>query len=223
MMSYRNTAATAARTAVRNAVGIASASVLVSLTGLPLFAAVPFGPVAVVGGLWATCLLFGVALVAVFGFAVEATDRGVGVEFKPHLEATIRRPVLGLKLGALTFAVVLGPVAVIGVAPESFRPTVAGIGGFVLLCWYAVVSFASLDIVDGGRLGSALRSGATRAASAPVTVIVFVLLSGLCAALAGATVITLFLFLPGVLALLASQFSTLAESDDAHEETDRSS
>lgn len=212
-MSYRATVTSAARTAVRNAVGLASASVLLSLTGVPVLAAAPFGPLAVLGGLWATCLLSGVALVAVFDFAVEAADRGVGIDFLPHLSAATNRAVFGLKLGALTFAVVAVPLVAVGVAPGPIRPLVAGLGGFVLLCWYVVVSFASLDISGGEPLGSALRAGATRAVSAPAAVIVFVLLSGVCAALAGVTVITLFLFLPGVLALLASQFSILAEGD----------
>lgn len=212
-MSYRKTVASAARTVVRNAIGVAVASVLLSLTGLPALASVPFGSLAVLGGVWATCLLGGVALVAVFDFAVEAADRGVGVAFLPHLAAAADRPVLGLKLGALTFGVVAAPVAAVGLAPGPLRAVVAGVGGFALLCWYVVVSFASVDFVEGRPLGSALRAGAVRAVSAPGAAVVFVLLSAVCAAVAGVTVITLFLFLPGVLALLGSQFSILAAGD----------
>lgn len=220
-MSYRQTAAATARTGARNVVGVAAASLLLSLTVLPLVVAVPFGTVAVVGGLWATCLLFGAALVGTFRFTVEAADRGVSVSFRPHFVAAVVEPTLGLKLGASTFAVLVCAAAGVGLAPATYRGIVGGVAAFTLVCWYVVVAFASPELAAGTSLRSALGTGATRAAATPIAAVLFVLLSAACAALAGVTVITVFLLLPGALALLGSAAALAVGADSRERDGER--
>lgn len=208
IMTHRETFLAAGRTVVRNPVGAATGSALFALSGLPVFLAVPFGPVAILGGLWATCLLAGVGFVALLRFATIATERGASVSVGQHFVETVKRPSLGFKLGGLTFVIVVIVLATVGNAPQTVRATVGGIGGFVLLIWYVIVSFASPELVDGVQLLAALQAGALRAASAPVAVIVFAVSSAVIAVVAGITVITAVLLLPAALAILAVQVST---------------
>lgn len=214
-MNVREPVSATMETGLSNLVGLAVASVAVSLTPLPFAASVLVGTVpAAIGGLWATCLLFGVALVGLFRFATAVADRGVEVAALPHVVAAAKRPRVGFELGAITFAVVGGALAA-GLSPDAYRPTAVGVAGFLVGCWYLVVALAAPEVGSGSPLGEALRAGATRFARSPVGATSFLLLSLVCTAVSGLTVVVLVLFLPGVLGLLAVQVAVAIASPSA--------
>ncbi|GCF14414.1 hypothetical protein Harman_23490 [Haloarcula mannanilytica] len=212
-MSYRQTVRNTVQTGTSNFVGITLTSAVVSLTALPLVATIPLGLAAVVGGLWTSCLLLGVALVGLFQFAHTAADRGVGISAFPHLIGAAKRPRVGLELGVGTFVVVLGALMA-GLAPDGVRAIAVGVALSVLVCWYLVVALAVPELGTGVAFGPALRAGADRFARSPTTAVWFLLLSTVCAAVAGATVVTLLLFLPGTLGLLAAHVAADVASAD---------
>jgi hypothetical protein len=213
-MNYRQTVRETVTTGASNLVGVTLTSALISLTTLPIVIAIPFGPAAVVGGLWTSCLLFGVTLLGLLRFAYTAADRGVGISAVPHLIAAARHPRAGLGLGVITFVVVLASLMA-GLAPDGVRAIAVGAGLFVLMCWYLLVALAVPELATGGQLRPALRAGAVRFTRSPVTAVWFLLVSGVCAAVAGATVVTLLLFLPGALGLLSAHVAVdVASSDD---------
>lgn len=202
-MTYRESARATARTGASNPVGIAVVSVAVSLSALPLLAALAVGTVpAALGGLWTSCLLFGLAVVSLFGFATVAADRDAAVSALPHLAASVKRPWPGIGLGAVTFVVLVIAFAT-GLAPDRIRAAAVGAAAFLLVCWYVVVAFAAPELGDGAALIPALRAGFGRFARAPLAALWFLLLSLVCLVVAGITVVTLAVFLPGVLGVLA--------------------
>jgi len=202
--SYREVLDEAVRTGAPNIVGLSGASIGVSLTFVPVLGSATFGTVpAVLGGLWTTCLLFGVALVGLFRYTNTVADRGVAVSVVPHLLAAAKSPRAGIELGAITFAVILG-VLLTGLVPERFRATAIGIGAFVALCWYLVVALSAPELGGGFRLYPAIRAGAVRFSRSPASALLFLLSSILCALIAGITVVTVVFFLPGTLGLLAT-------------------
>jgi hypothetical protein len=217
-VSYREILDEVVRTGVPNLVGLSGASIVVSLTLLPVLASVTLETVpAVLGGLWTTCLLFGVALVGLFRYAGTVADRGVAVSVVPHLVAAAKSPRVGMELGTTTFAVVLG-VLLTGLAPDRFRATAIGIGAFVALYWYLVVALAAPELGAGAPLYPALRAGAVRFARSPVLAALFLGSSVVCGAIAGVTVVTLVFFLPGILGLLATHVAvTIADVGDLNE------
>jgi hypothetical protein len=202
-MTIREVIGTVVRTGIPNLVGLAGASILASLTFLPLLVSMSFGTVpAVVGGMWTTCLLLGVALVGLFRFATTVADRGVAVSVVPALVAAAKRPRVGFELGAVTFFVILGALLA-GLVPGMLRAVTVGVGIFLVLIWYLVVALAAPELGAGFSLFPALGAGAARFARSPLAAASFLLLSTGCAIIAGVTVVTVVFFLPGVLGLLA--------------------
>lgn len=222
-MNFAETIRRGVEVGVPNLVGLSVVSVAVNLTVLPFLVTVPLGTVpAVIGGLWTTCLLFGVALVGLFRFTTTVADRGVAVAVVPHLVAAVKRPWVGFGLGAVTFVVILG-VLLTGLAPGEFRAVAVGAGAFVVVCWYLVVAFAAPELGAGSSARPAIRSGAVRFAQSPVAAVSFLLLSILCTAVAGVTVVTLVLFLPGVLGLFAVTVAVDIADPDALGDADAGS
>jgi len=222
-MNAGGRAATAARRGYRNLVGLVVVSLLIGAAFVPLVTTLFLGtPLAVLGGLWTTCLLLGVATIVAFHFATIVTRRGVPVPVLPSVTAGIRRPVTGLALGAVTFVVVVTGVALVGLSPDGYRPYAVGLCGFVLVAWTLLVAFAAPDFGDGRGLRPALAASASRLARSPDRVAWFLALSAACAVVAGLTVVTLVLFLPGVVALLAAHAAVDGEVEDSESGDDGS-
>lgn len=217
-MNYRETVHEAVQTGALNLVGIAIMSIAVNLTLLPFVAAASFGALpAVVGGLWTTCLSLGVVLVGLSRFATEVAERSVTVSALPHIVAAVKQPAVGLKLGAVTFVVVLAALSS-GLASDSVRSVAVGAAAFLILCWYLLVALAVPDLGAGASLGHALRASAARFARSPLAACLLLLLSLGGTTLAGVTVVTLLLFLPGTLGLFAAHVaSDIGLSSGRHE------
>lgn len=194
----------------RNLVGLLVVTLTVWSTLLPLVAvAVAVGtPVAVLGGLWTTCLLLGLALLVVFRFTSTAVERGVGVPVVPSFRSVRERIGVGLALGAATFGVATTSLALVGLVPAQYRGTAVGISGFFLVFWYVLVGLASPELGTGTALRPAVRAGGLRFVRSPGLAAWFLFLSVVASAVAGATLVTLVLFLPGVLGLIATQVAT---------------
>lgn len=190
-------------TAKSNFGGVVMTSLVVAVTALPFLGSTFLGAVpAALGGLWTSCLLFGVALVGLFRFAAAAADGGVGTAPLPQLAAAVKRPRVGFELGAITFVLLVVMLATV-VTPDGIRTTVVGIVMFVLTCWYLVVALAAPELASGASTTSALRTGASRFGRSPVTAGWFLGLSVISAVLTGVTVVTVVVLLPGVLGILA--------------------
>ena len=195
------------RSASQNLIGIAVVSVLLCLTFVPIALTLPFGTLAVVGGLWATCLLNGLVLVATFRYTSTLASRQVFVRTRRHVRfsETYRT---GLSLGVVTFAVALVGVVVL-FAPTAgvFRWTSVGIALSLLVLWYALTALSSPELGRGDPLHHALRMGLSRFSIAPVASIWFLVASFVLFVLTGITVVTVVVILPGSLALLASSIT----------------
>lgn len=213
-MKYWQFTVTTFRHGYRNIVGLVLISLLTSLALVPLVATTVVGTfLAVLGGLWTTCLLLGVVAVAAFRFTSVVSERGVSIAVLPHVAAGVRNPVPGLKIGAVTFVVVLAALVLVGASPETYRPIASGFAGFLLVAWYLLTAFAAPELSDGQGFVLAIRASAHRVGRAPDRVVWFLLISFACALVAGVTVATLVLFLPGVLALLAARASIDASGE----------
>jgi len=203
-MNYREPVRATVDSGWPNLVGIAVASVAVSATLLPLLATAALGTLpALVGGLWTTCLLFGVALVGLFRFVTGVADHGVQMNALPHLVAAIKNPRAGLELGVATFVVVVVALST-GFVPDTFRAAAVGFGVFFFAIWYLFVGFAAPEFGAGAGVRPAVQAGAARFARSPLAASWFLLLSVVCSTVAGVTVVTAVVFLPGVLGLLAT-------------------
>lgn len=203
-----------ARHGYRNLVGTLTVSLLVSAAVVPLLAMATVGtPLAVLAGLWATCLLVGVVLVGAFRFATAVARRGVPIAVVPELRAALAAPRTGIALGVSTFAVLAACLALAGLTPTGLQSIAVGVAAFLLVDWYLVVGFAAPEIGNGEPLPAALRTGVDRLLGAPSAVAVFLVVSFACALLAGVTVVTVGLFLPGVLCLLAAHVTDAVDAD----------
>lgn len=210
----RATVEATVRHGYRNLVGTLTVSLLVSLTVVPLLAMATVGtPLAVLAGLWATCLALGVVLIGAFRFATTVARRGVPIAVVPELRAGLTAPRTGLALGASTFVVLAVGVALVGLTPTSFQSIAVGVAAFLLADWYLVVGFAAPEIGNGEPLRRALRAGVDRLLSAPNAFAVFLTLSFACALFAGVTVVTVGLFLPGTLCLLAAHVTDAVDAE----------
>jgi len=206
---FRQSLVAVGRVGWRNLVGLVVVTLTVWLTMVPLLAVLVVGtPIAILGGLWTTCLLLGIALVVVFRFTSRAVERGVGVALWPSFRAAADQIRVGLALGATTFGILVVSLAVVGVSPDPYWGTAVGISGFLLVFWYLLVGLASPELAVGSSLGTAIRAGGLRFVSSPILAVWFLFLSVLASLVAGATLITLLVFLPGVLGLLAMQIAT---------------
>lgn len=213
-MNARATLRSTARNGYRNLVGTIVVSLLVSLSLAPLVGTVLVGTsLAVLGGLWATCLVLGVLLVGAFRFATTVAERGVPIAVLPDLRAAIAAPGTGLGLGILTFLVTVGALAVALLTPAAFRDIAVGVAAFLVVDWYLIVSFSAPELGSDGPLRPALRAGIDRLVGAPGAVALFLAVSLLCALLAGVTVVTIGLFLPGALCLLAAHVTAAVDTD----------
>lgn len=206
---YRETLVAAGRTVWYNLTGVVIVTLAVWVTLVPLLATVAIGrPFAVLGGLWATCIALGVALVALFRYATTVVDREARVEVGASVRAAVEHPRVGMVLGASTFGVVVAGLGVVGLAPDGVRGTAAGLAGFLLVFWYLLVGFGSPELGAGESLRTALRAGGLRIGRSAVGTVGFLGLSALVSLAAGVTVVTLVLFLPGLLGLLAVAVAT---------------
>lgn len=204
-MNYRESLVTLARQGYRNLVGLITISVATSFAFVPIGASVLVGTsLAVLAGLWATCLLLGVVVVAAFDFTTTVADRGVPVPVLPSFAMAVRSPQTGLKLGALAFVITVVAVGLSGVAPAAYRPFAIGISWFLVVTWFLITAFAAPELGSRQPLSTALRASADRLGRSPGRALWFVALTLVSMLIAGITVITLVLFFPGVLALLAA-------------------
>lgn len=218
-MNYRQFTITTLRYGYRNLVGLVVFSLLTGLALAPLAAMGFVGTsFALLGGLWTSCLLLGIVAIGAFRFTVTVAERGVPIEVLPNVAFAVRNPTTGLAVGAITFGVVVAAVTLVGLAPGTYRPVVAGFAGFLLVAWYLLAAFAAPELGDGRGLSIALRASADRLGRSPGRVAWLLVLSFTCAIIAGITVLTLLLFLPGVLALLAARAAIGATPE--HSETD---
>ncbi len=204
------------RVVARNFVGIVMFSLIVWFTVIPLVVSLAVGSVSgILGGLWATCLLVGIALVGLFRYSTTVIDRGTQIEVRPSLEAAIRSPRVGMGLGVVTFGAIVAAVVLPNLAPSTYRPFVAGFARFPLVLWYLVVGLASPELGNGSALRPALRAGFLRFVTAPLRGTAFALVSLLVALATGLTVVTVFVFLPGALGLIAARIATdIAQAGD---------
>lgn len=213
-MNARATIMSAARNGYRNLVGTILVSLLVSLALAPLVGMALMGnSLAVLAGLWGSCLLLGIVLVGAFDFATTVAERGVPIAVIPDVRASFTAPKTGLALGGLTFAVALASLAIALLAPAAFRSVAAGVAVFVLVDWYLVVAFSAPELGAGEPIGPALRAGVVRLLEAPGAVGLFLVVSALCAVVAGVTVVTIGFFLPGALCLLAAHVTASVDAD----------
>lgn len=181
----------------------------ITLTLIPLVITGLVGTsLTVLGGLWVTCLLLGISVVAAFRYTTTITDRGVSIDLWPTIVPVLKDPMLGLKVGTITFSVLVVTILGLLLAPEVYRSIVVGIATFLLVLWYLVVAFATPELGTDQGLISALRSSSVRLGESPESAIVFLVLTFTCTFITGVTVITIGLFLPGLLALLAAQMTT---------------
>lgn len=197
-----------------NLLGLGITSILVSLSFVPLILSLFVGTDLVIfGGLWATCLLLGICLVATFRFTKKVTDRGVPVKVLPSLTVTASQPGTGLAVGTATFAVFVISILFVTYVANWLQAIGVGSALFVLILWYVLLALSSPELGDGQRLRPALTAGVRRFYRSPGRGIWFVVLSCLFALIAGLTVITVVVFLPGVLVLLATHVATKGEFD----------
>lgn len=214
-MNYREHTVATVRAGYRNVVGLVVVSILAALALVPLAATTVVGTwLALLGGLWTTCLLLGIVSTAAFRFASVVAERGVPVAVRPNVIPAIRNPVPGILVGVVSFVVLLTSVVLIGVAPEPYRPIASGFVGFLLIAWFLLVAFAAPELGDGRGLSLSIRASADRLVRSPYRVAWFLLLAVVCTLVAGLTVVTLVLFLPGVLALLAASAALGDETDE---------
>lgn len=214
-MEYKQSVGATLSGGYRNLSGLIVLSLGITLTLAPLAAAGVVGtPLAVLGGLWATCLLLGVGVVAACRFTTVVAERGVSVDLWPSIAPAVKDPTLGLKLGAITFGVLLVAVLVPLLAPAAYRSIGIGAAAFLLALWYLLVAFATPELGTGRRLRAALRASGVRLVESPGSAVAFLALTLACAILTGITVVTMGLFLPGTLSLLAAQIA-MAVDDDA--------
>lgn len=197
----------------KNLIGLVVFSVALTLTVVPLVITLLVGgSLAVLGGLWATCLLFGFAVVATFHFTVAAAKRGVSIKVWPCFRMAAKRSRVGFELGVVTFVVVVGVMALVTFTPTAYRSFAVGSASFLLVSWYTLVCFAAVELGNGKRLLAALRSSSVRILQSPLATAWFVLLSFACMLIAGITVITMVVLLPGVLGLLAANIVAAVDS-----------
>lgn len=206
---FRRTLVAVGQVGWRNLVGLVVVTLTVWLTTLPVVVVATLGtPVALLGGLWTTCLLLGIALVVVFQFTSRAVDRGVGVPVWPSFRSAVDRVRVGLVLGVTTFGVVIASLAMVGLSPPPYRGTAVGVAGFTLVFWYLLIGLGSPELAAGTSLRAVVRAGGLRFVTSPPLAAWFLVLSVLASLIAGVTLITLLVFLPGVLGLLAMQVAT---------------
>ena len=192
-----------------NLAGLIVLSLGITLALVPLAVAGVIGtPLAVLGGLWTTCLLLGIGVVAACRFTTAVTARGVSIDLWPSVAPAIKNPTLGLKVGVVTFGVLFAAVLVLRLAPEAYRSIAVGVAAFLLVLWYLLVAFATPELGTSQRLVSALQASGVRLVASPESVLAFLVLTLVCAFVTGITVITMGLFLPGLLALLAAQMAS---------------
>ena len=210
-----------ARVGYDNVVGLAIMSVIVSLTIAPLGLALSFQrPLVIVSGLWAACLLWGIALLATFRFTGSVVERGVRVSVCSNLKTTLEKPETGLKLGVVTFGILVGALIGTAQAPSGLRSIVLGVVLFALISWYVIVGFAAPELGDGAPLVTALRAGMFRFASSPLSVAVFLVVSVLITVVTGMTLILVVFLLPGTLALWAVSVARYVEDDGSDPNTE---
>jgi hypothetical protein len=215
-MNATETLGSAVRHGYRNLVGTIVVSLLVSLSLAPLVGTIRVGTsLAVLGGLWTSCLLLGVTLVAGFRFATTVAERGVPIAVLPHLRAAVAAPVTGLGIGIITFLVTVASLALALLTPSAFRAVATGVAAFLLVDWFLLLAFAVPELGSDQTLRVALRAGLERLLVAPGAVALFFAVSLLCALVAGVTVVTIGLFLPGALCLLAAHVTAAVDSDRA--------
>ncbi|WP_336339453.1 hypothetical protein [Haloarcula brevis] len=202
------------RNGYRNLVGTVVVSLLVSLSMLPLAATTTVGTVpAVLGGLWTSCLLLGITLIAGFRFATTVAERGVPIAVLPPIRATLGTPMTGLALGGLTFLITTGSLVLVSVIPPAYGAFAVGIAVTFPIEWYLLVAFSVPELGAGQPLSASLRTGLARLLDAPRAAAVFLTASFLFVLLAGVTVITIGLFLPGTLCLLAAHVTLGVDAD----------
>lgn len=215
-MNAKETLGSAVRHGYRNLVGTIVVSLLVSLSLAPLVVTLRVGTsLAVLGGLWTSSLLLGVALVGGFRFATTVAERGVPIAVLPSLRAAVAAPGTGLGVGVVTFVVTVASLALALLAPSTFRAVATGVAVFLLVDWFLVVAFSAPELGDGQPLRGALRAGVDRLLVAPSAVALFLAASFLCVVVAGVTVVTIGLFLPGALCLLAAHVTVAVDADRA--------
>ena len=213
-MDYKRTIRATANGGYENLAGLIVLSLGITLTLAPLAAAGAVGtPLAVLGGLWATCLLLGIGVVAAARYTMAVATRGVAVDLWPSIVPTLKDPVLGLEVGAVTFGVSIAAVLAPLLAPSAYRSVAIGIGAFLLVLWYLLAAFATPELGTGRGLGTALRAGGSRLVESPGSAVVFLVLTVVCTLATGITVVTMGLFLPGLLSLLAAQLATAVNGD----------
>ena len=213
-MDYKRAIKATANGGYENLAGLIVLSLGVTLTLVPLAAAGAVGtPLAVLSGLWATCLLLGVSVVAAARYTTAVAVRGVGVDLWPSIVPTLKDPILGLKVGTVTFGVSIAAVSTPLLAPDAYRSVAIGVAAFLLVLWYLLVAFATPELGAGRGLRTALRAGGIRLIESPGSAVVFLVLTVVCVLVTGITVITMGLLLPGILSLLAVQLATAVNGD----------
>lgn len=215
-MEYRRSVERTFRNAARNPVGLVVVSVLVTATWLPfLTAALLPGGFVWVGGLWTSCLLFGIVAVGAFRLTDVIAERGIPLGTAYLWEGMRQQWRAGLVVGFGTF---LAGIAGVGLFANPFRGllglSIQVSGVYVVVGWWTWAAF-SLPGLSGRRLRprEAFAGGGVLLLARPVAAIWLLVQTAGVTVVALATVVTPVLLLPGATTLLVTHVVTSARED----------
>jgi hypothetical protein len=143
-MDYRRSVEVTLRDAVQNPLGLLWISLAFSVALVPFSATVFFAiPFAWLAGLWTSCLLCGVVLVAGFRLMTEIAVRHESISTMPFWEGVRHNWRDGLAIGVGTFAVLLVAVLLFSVPLSGiFGQSINLLGVYLVIGWIHLLAFS---------------------------------------------------------------------------------
>ena len=220
-MVYRESVELTVRDTVRNSVGVLFVSLLFSAALVPFATTVLVsGRFAWLFGLWTSCLLCGVVVVAGFRMMTEVAARHESIPTAPFWRGLRTEWPAGVAVGAVTFALLVAAAVLTNLPLSGLAGQTVGVAGvYLLLGWGLLLGFALpvyARTTDGGsgsfpfRTGRfALAAGVETVVREPLATLWLLVQTAGWTFIAVVTVVTPILLLPGFLVLLAAEMAEL--------------
>jgi len=221
-MVYRESVELTVRDTVRNSVGVLAVSLLFSAALVPFTSTILIsGPLAWLIGLWTSCLLCGVIVVAGFRLMTEVAARHESIPTTALWRGLREEWPAGVAVGGVTFGLIVLAGLLLTLSIPGLGGQVLGLTGvYLVVGWGLLMAFAlpvyarterTTDLpVTEGRF--ALVAGVEMLLREPLPTVWLLVQTVGWTFIAVVTIVTPVLLLPGFLVLLAAEVAELVVS-----------
>lgn len=220
-MVYKESVELTIRDMVRNSLGVLFISVLFSAALAPFATtALVSGRFAWLAGLWTSCLLCGVVVVAGFRLATEIAARHESIPTTPFWRALREEWPAGIAIGTVTFCLAILAAVLLNLPLSGLAGQTIGLAGIYaaigwgLLLGFALPVYSRTERSDDGPFPVAesrfaLAAGVEMLVREPLATLWLLVQAAGWTFIAAITLVTPVLLLPGFLVLFAAEIAEL--------------